>query len=360
MRIAVYAIAHNESQFVRRFCESVGPHADALVVADTGSTDDTVALLREYTPHVHQIGVRPWRFDLARNAALALVPPDIDVCISIDLDEILVPDWRPLLESVWSTHTTRLRYLYDWGQGVRFYADKIHARWGYRWHHPCHEVLRIDGRVQEAYADLHTLMVQHLPDETKSRGQYLDLLRLSVIEDPTCPRNAFYYARELTYYRHHREAIVALQRYLDLPTATWTDERAYAMRLVGEQYDLLGDHQQALVWYVRSLSVAPRSRDGWCALAASHYHAKEWADALRAAEEAIAITERQWLYFENAAAWGAFPHDIAAVAAWQLGLRESARRHGENALALDPDNPRLQGNMAWYQTDHLVEASNGA
>ena len=40
---------------------------------DTGSTDETVALARENGAVVHDICITPWRFDLARNAALALV-----------------------------------------------------------------------------------------------------------------------------------------------------------------------------------------------------------------------------------------------------------------------------------------------
>jgi len=36
--------------------------------------------------------VHPWRFDVARNAALALVPDN--VCISPDLDDVLPEGWR--------------------------------------------------------------------------------------------------------------------------------------------------------------------------------------------------------------------------------------------------------------------------
>ena len=42
-KICVYAIAKNESKFVKRWMESMS-EADMVVVLDTGSTDDTAKL----------------------------------------------------------------------------------------------------------------------------------------------------------------------------------------------------------------------------------------------------------------------------------------------------------------------------
>jgi glycosyltransferase involved in cell wall biosynthesis len=80
LKIAVYAISKNEEQFVERFCASC-KDADLVLIADTGSTDGTVEKARECGASVYSIHISPWRFDLARNAALALVPSDIDICI---------------------------------------------------------------------------------------------------------------------------------------------------------------------------------------------------------------------------------------------------------------------------------------
>ena len=92
MRICVYAISKNEEKFVERFCEAA-TDADLILVADTGSTDMTVPMLGDIRERkgipivVHQITIKPWRFDLARNAAMALIPANFDVCVSLDLDE---------------------------------------------------------------------------------------------------------------------------------------------------------------------------------------------------------------------------------------------------------------------------------
>jgi glycosyltransferase involved in cell wall biosynthesis len=235
MKIAVYAISKNEEQFVERFCRSA-KDADIILIADTGSTDRTVDIAKEHGAVVYPICISPWRFDKARDAALALLPADIDVCISLDLDEVLEDGWRQEIERVWTEETTRLRYKFDWGCGIAFFYEKIHHRKGYHWHHPVHEYPRPDGRTNEIYAHTDMLLVSHHPDPTKSRGQYMPLLELAIQEDPRCPRNAFYHARELTFYARWQEAIDALNKYLAMPEANWQNERCYAMRLLGQSY----------------------------------------------------------------------------------------------------------------------------
>ena len=87
MKIVVYAICKNESQFVNRWMDSM-QEADQVVVLDTGSTDETPALLRRRGALVYEETISPWRFDTARNRSLELVDEDADLCVCTDLDEL--------------------------------------------------------------------------------------------------------------------------------------------------------------------------------------------------------------------------------------------------------------------------------
>lgn len=112
LKVVVYAISKNESAFVDRWYESM-KEADEIYVLDTGSTDDTVERLKCHNINVKVENINPWRFDVARNKSLDLVPLDTDICVCTDLDEVLNKGWRKELESSWD-NANRMRYKYNW------------------------------------------------------------------------------------------------------------------------------------------------------------------------------------------------------------------------------------------------------
>ena len=91
-KIAIYAICKNEEKYIERALFSVS-NADYIVVMDTGSTDGTMAKLnnlQKILPQLqfYQKEISPWRFDVARNECLNLVPQDADIVVSMDMDEV--------------------------------------------------------------------------------------------------------------------------------------------------------------------------------------------------------------------------------------------------------------------------------
>ena len=201
-KVCVYAICKNEEQFVDRWVDSM-KEADEIYVLDTGSTDKTVKKLKKRGVHVKKKKIRPWRFDVARNESLDLVPDYADICVCTDLDEVFETGWREALENLWNEAVTRVRYNYIWSfddrgnPAVNFYIEKIHTRHHYQWTHPVHEVLSCDIKEDTITTDLITL--KHYPDKTKSRGSYLPLLELSVKESPNDDRNMHYSFLGLTF-----------------------------------------------------------------------------------------------------------------------------------------------------------------
>jgi tetratricopeptide (TPR) repeat protein len=344
MKVAIYTIALNERQFVDKWFEA-SKDADYLLIADTGSTDGTVERARELGINVVDVRVAPWRFDDSRNAALAALPIDIDMCISLDMDEVITPNWRPLLEAAWERGVTRPRYKHIWSwnedgtPGLEFSYDHIHARKGYRWRHPVHECLYSYG-LEEKQEWIDGLETHHHPDPSKSRSQYLPLLALSVKEDPYNDRNAFYYGRELYFYGHYIQAAAELKRHLDLPTAHWAPERAASMRFIAKSLPA-----EAEIWLRKAIDQAPGRREPWVDLAKVYYDRKDWANSLECAKEALAIKEKPLEYLCEAEAWGAAPHDYAAIAAYNLGIYEDAVVYAQAAVDIDSADTRLKSNL---------------
>src|SRR5262245_22581537 len=165
-------------------------------------------MARDLGVTVHEIAVRPFRFDDARTAGLALLP-DWDDCFVITLycDEILVPGWRSQIEAAVaaSPSARRLSYLFTWSwvdeagglPDVQFHGDRCVSRFGWRWRGPVHEVLVpaacVGGDEEVVWAGFG---IEHYPDAAKPRSGYLELLELAVAEEPDNPRQAFYLGRE--------------------------------------------------------------------------------------------------------------------------------------------------------------------
>ncbi len=370
MRIAVYAIAKNEAAHVKRFLDSCAD-ADRVLICDTGSDDGTWAAIceaRRSMTHVAacQISINPWRFDDARNAALALLPENIDVCIPLDLDEVLMPGWRELVERACTDETTRLRYRYVWSwrapgePGVTFFQDKIHARRGYRWRLPVHEVITADPRIAERLTTLDARLVEHHPDPDKSRGSYLALLELAVAEAPNDDRVAHYYGRELMYRGEHEQSVYQLIRHLMLPSAAWKPERAASMRFIARGKRALGSTIEARYWLKLACEEDPESREPWVESAQLAHDEERWADCLRAAARAIAIHERPDHYISEERAWGSAPFDLASIAAWRLSREADAIAYAVRALELDPDSDRIRKNIELMEVRGGQAAGHGA
>jgi len=336
--------------------------ADVVCVLDTGSADDTVEKLRSRGAVVAQRVIEPWRFDDARNESMKLIPADADICCCIDLDEQFRPGWREALERAWQPDTTRARYRYTWSfnsdgsEGHVFWPEKIHKNGVYRWTHPVHEVLAYTGAGAERCVTAEGVQLDHHPDPAKSRAQYLPLLELAVAEDPDDDRNCHYLGREYMYRGEWKKAIRTLKRHLSLPRATWADERAASMRFIGRCYRRLGRDDLAAVWYHRAIAEAPYLREPYVDYASLLYDNRNWAGLVFMARCALAIAERAQTYITEGYAWGPLPWDYLSIGLWNLGRRAEAAAAARQALALAPDDKRIQNNLAFFEQS----AYNGA
>lgn len=346
MKVAVYTIALNEEQFVEKWYESA-KEADYLLIADTGSTDNTARTAQRLGINVVSISIKPWRFDDARNASLSLIPDDIDYCIALDMDEQLQPGWRKELEKAFENGWTRPRYKYTWSwngdnPGLQYGGDKIHSRHNYRWKHPVHEVLVTD-RIDETQGWT-GLEIHHHADNSKPRSQYLPLLELSTKEDPYDDRNAFYYARELYFYGRYQEAAEEFKRHLSLPRATWRPERAASMRYLAKC-----DSSSSAEWLTLAVAEDPGRREALVELGMVYYKMEQWSECYDAMSRAVSIQEKPLDYLCEDFAWGSMPYDVLSIAAYNLGKYEEAMFAVNKAISVGGPNARLQGNLELYK-----------
>ena len=352
MKICVYAISKNEEKFVNRWVSSM-QEADEIYVLDTGSTDDTVKKLKELGVKVTERIITPWRFDVARNESLKLVPEDTDICVCTDLDEIFEKGWRNKLESAWQDNTDRARYNYNWSLDkdnnpiVNFYIEKIHTRKNYTWTHPVHEVLKF-SKENENIITLDNITLNHYPDSTKSRGSYLPLLELSVEEDPTDDRNMHYLGREYMYYGKWSKSIETLKKHLSLEKATWKDERAASMRFIARCYKNLEDYPNSRLWLKKAIKESPHLRDAYVEMALLEYQLKNYQKVEQFCLKALQITNHQKTYINETFSWDNTIYDLLSISCYYLEKYNYAIYFVDLALQYKPNDERLQKNKELF------------
>lgn len=104
--LSVIIITRNEALNIRACLESVA-WADEIIVVDSGSTDGTVAICREFTPHVHVHNDWPG-FGAQKNRALGYASRDW--VLSLDADERVTPELHREIEKVMGDVNAAIAY----------------------------------------------------------------------------------------------------------------------------------------------------------------------------------------------------------------------------------------------------------
>lgn len=346
MKVAVYTISKNEEKHVERWYNST-KEADYHLLADTGSTDRTVEIARSLGIVVYEISVVPFRFDDARNASLALLPPDFDYCIALDVDEVLTPGWRQALEAPLAAGIDRPSYRRieafheDGSVASEFDGFKVHRRQGIRWKYPIHEVPEWYKEEPEVKGRIEGFETHHLQDKTKSRAQYLTLLENAVRENPDA-RNLYYLGREQSYHNQYKESAVNLKKYLEL--SIFPEERSAACRILSKC-----EPKNAEEWLTRGTEEYP-CRESILALANLYYVNQEWDACLLVAKKALEYDKKPMSFLSESWAWGSMADDLVAISSWQLGDFKTAVIHGTKAVEINPNDERLVKNLEFYKS----------
>ena len=349
-KVCVYAICKNEEKFIKEWVTSMG-EADSIYVLDTGSTDNSVNLLKELGVNVSVKKIEPWRFDVARNLSLDLLPLDTDICVCTDLDELFEPGWRKLLESSWLNNTNRLLYTYNWSiengkPNVTFLREKIHSRFNYKWVYPVHEVLVYDGN--ENVIKNENIVLNHYPDKTKSRSSYLKLLELSVKEYPYSDRNMHYLGREYMYYGMWNECIDTLIKHLKMKNSVWKDERCASMRFIGRAYENMGRNDEANLYFDKAIKEAPYLRDPYVEKALFDYRQKNYDSVIKNCLKALKIKEHTKTYINEVFSYDNTIYDLLSISSFYCGKYKEALKWVKKAIKMEKSD-RLLENKKFFE-----------
>jgi glycosyltransferase involved in cell wall biosynthesis len=212
MKICVYSIAKNEAKHVKRWFDSA-QDADYIVIGDTGSTDDTVQISKDLGIITFSLNTKPFHFANAKNQLLSLCP-NADLYVCLDVDEVLLPGWRNIIESHAPVDLLMVNFMRPNKELKRI--SRIHSN-KFEWFGCIHEFLNIttgEARV----VSTNQILFDHFPDLSKDRSNYFDLLKQSVYNEKYKHSRAFnlyQYGSMLKNRKEYGEALLVLQAAMD-------------------------------------------------------------------------------------------------------------------------------------------------
>jgi glycosyltransferase involved in cell wall biosynthesis len=327
MKIAVYTIALNEEDNVQQWYDSA-KDADYLLIADTGSTDKTVKLAKKLGINVVKISVKPWRFDDARSAALALLPEDIDMCISLDMDEILAPGWRKALEKL-DDDVTQVNYRYTWSwrdpasrtqPQVVYIANKVHARHGYRWKYLVHELPFPDRNESHKLVYSEDFEIHHCGDVDRSPLRYNEMV-YQTWEENKDDKRYWVYKFKCLLSEDVKESQKTISDYLGKFRNNLTNEE------IAEAYHMLfiSDPVKYFRMIGKAKRMAPEVRDYYVDMAIIQFNRGQLRRARKNAKKAIAITTRKLDLTYREYVWGYLMKNMLYVCNHNLKFKN--RKH---------------------------------
>lgn len=323
MKIAVYTIALNEEKHVKRWYESA-KDADYLLIADTGSNDKTKSIAKKLGIKVIEISIKPWRFDDARNAALAALPNDVDYCISMDMDETLSEGWREHLEKMTADQITYMFNLTyrdeeELHPEARMINNRIHKRYGFRWNYLMHEAIVPSRTKSIAIEFCEGLEISHHPDREKTREQYNQMIE-DAYEEYKNIRYTSYQALQL-YSLDRKDEAKPLFKEIIKDKESSKLEKAQSYRFLSYCVKNFSNF-----YLYKSLRIL-KTREAYCQLAVNHYSKENWLRCAYYALKAMSTTFRPGGIFESELYWGYLPHNLLSAAKYNAKLFKWSKKY---------------------------------
>jgi len=318
-------IVKDEAKIIRRCLASCKPHVGAYCIVDTGSTDGTQQLIRDFMGDMPgEVVERPWRnFGHNRTEAFALTRRWGELALLMDADHVLE---SATLEAIKNGFD---EYLVTITNGSMAYSLPRIVRTS--------KPIIFDGAAHEAIIcptesylrldpPLEGWLIREYGDSNRraSGHKFIDdiaLLSKQLLERPGDHRTMFYLAQS---YRDAGISALALEWYQRcVDVGGWDEQVWYSQYQVGNVLEGMGKWPEAAAAYLKAYNMRPSRAEPMYRLALHYRKACEYHTAYLYAKTAASIPRsRDHLFVEvEIYEWRAL--DEQAICGFWVGTAEA-------------------------------------
>ena len=240
-------IVKNEEENLGKILEAVDKFADEIVVVDTGSTDKTIEIAKNFTDKVFDF---EWKDDFAAARNFSFSKASCDYIMWLDADDYIFPkDIKKINELKVSGKEFDVAYFqyvsgFDKNFKPTFMFERerlVKRTGGFFWEGVVHEVITPHGKVIRE-----NIKIYHFKSDKPRGDRNLRIYQKKVDRgEELSPRERFYYARELYYNALYEKAIDEFYKFLD-DKYGWKENKIEACLNMSYCYQAVGEKENAL------------------------------------------------------------------------------------------------------------------
>lgn len=352
MTISLCMIVKDEEEVLRRCLLGIAKWVDEIIVVDTGSTDGTKKIAKEFTDKVYDFR---WidDFSAARNYSFSLATGDY--LLWLDADDYVPKEEIPKLillrkrleteqpDGIFCPYFCSVN---EYTPPLAYYRERFLRRSANPvWKGAVHECIAVKGAP--IYSDF---SVWHY-GSSKPRGDRNLRIYFKEIEKgiPLSARDEFYYARELYYNGFFTESIARIEKFLNRADG-WRINKIEACKIRAYCFLHLGEEKKALSSLFSSFLYGPPRAGILCEIAHIFTRRNDFREAEKWYLFALhAGSHTKDGDFETQADYTLTPLLGLTSVCFRLGEKEKAKAYHNQAFDLYPTHPSVLYNETFFK-----------
>ncbi len=348
MTLSVCLIVKDEQEVIVRCLNCASKFADEIVIVDTGSADNTVAMAKKFTDKVYFF---KWCDDFSAARNYAFSKAQCELVMWLDADDVITDENCEKINRIKNSFSSYdmavLPYAASFDGDVPTFVynrERIFRRsMNFKFSGAVHEAVTPRGRI--LYSDA---VIYHKKLKENEPMRNLKIIQKLIASGAKLDaRQKFYYGRELFFNKMYLESIAVLTDFLD--GDGWEVNKAEACLNLFDAYVALGDSKKAYGALLRGFTIAPPSSRACCIM--GDYFLKE--NNLAGAEfwynSAIGADKENSGAFVNRDYGGFIPYMQLCVVYDRLGNKVKADACNEAAGKLKPYNTNFLNNRKYFE-----------
>jgi len=344
--LSLAMIVKNEEKVLARCLDSIAHIVDEIIIVDTGSTDKTVEIAKEYTTNVNYF---EWIDDFSAARNYAFSKATCDYIMWLDADDYLEESEQEKLLALKETFDPNIDVAImkynlafdDFGNvTLSNYRERILKRErNFQWEEPVHECITPSGNIQR-----YEIAVTHGEKVRTHSRRNIDIYEK---QTKLSARGTFYYARELHTHNRLEDAITQFEKFLNSGQG-WKEDNITACFDLFSICISLDQKQRGLAYLFQTfLYDFPRAR--YCCKIGEYFmDQKDYRLAVYWYELALSPNSHYEAGFFQKDFCDFIPHIQLCVCYDRLKQHERAYQHHLKSQELKPDHAGVKFNANYF------------